>query len=1123
MVRAFAIMLGAMLPLGWGAEVVPAPPGPVRPGKPAETAGEIEAAMRKLRVAPGFKLELFASEPMIQNPVSFAFDEAGRAFVVETHRRRTSVFDIRNHPEWLDDDFSFRTVLDRSNFFRKVLTPENKALSPKIVQDRNGDGVFDARDLEVESERVRMLVDQNGDRVADRATTFAEGFNTLVSGVAAGVLARKGDVYFTSIPDLWRLRDRDQDGVAESRQRLATGFGVHIAFGGHDLHGLQIGPDGRLYFSIADRGLDVETEGRRLSNPDSGAILRCNLDGSGLEIYATGFRNPQELVFDHQGNLWTVDNNGDGGDRARLIYVVEGGDYGWRIAWQHQPNMGMWNYERLWEMAPTNTSAHVLPPVAHISHGPAGLAFNPGTGMPLSYRNHFFLADFPGGVLTFSVAPQGASFAAGPVRELIDQMWPVDVGFGPEPGLYVLDWVEGWEKTGKGRLYRIFDPVAAADPLAAQAKRYLAEGFDQRSAPELAGMLAHADYRVRLEAQFALASRGVAATNVLVPAALPGGQVLPFEPARLHAIWALGQIARGAPEVAQYLLPVADSSSDPDGIEPRVQALKILGELKWPLAYQALYRAAGDGQPRVRYFGLIGLGKMGNPDSIEPILQTLRASGESDAHLRHAAVMALTWINDIDQLEVAAKDSAAAVRLGALLAMRRLGRPEVAMFLYDAKPIVALEATRAIYDEPITNAFGQLAGRITQPTLPRAAMKRVLHANHRLGNLANALALTEFAATTNFIPELRVEALDLLSRWGDPIGRDWLLGDWRPSPAREARAAGIALRSELSRLVGAGPAEVRIAAAQAAARLQIDSVGQDLFNILSRNYEPEKVRHQALETLGALRHARLREALKLALEDKDPVLRKLAANLQSRLQPADATNTHLRQLQNGTVPEKQAALDQLAKVQNPAVDAVLLMWLDRVSTGKAPPEMHLEILEAARQRTDSLVQSALHRFEQSRQNAGSTNATTAPYAETLVGGDAEAGRKIFFERTDVQCLRCHKVGGQGGELGPDLTGIGARATREDLLESIIAPNAKLTAGFENLLIKMQDGASYAGLLKGEEAESIILLSAEDGLLRIPKAEIEELDPGLSAMPADAAERLSRRDLRNLVEYLARQK
>ena len=99
------------------------------PGPPGNTnSAELDLAVKKLRLTPGFKAEVFAAEPLIQNPVSFAFDEQGKAFVVETHRRRTSVFDIRNHPDWLEADFSFRTVADRSNFFRKVLVPGNTNL-----------------------------------------------------------------------------------------------------------------------------------------------------------------------------------------------------------------------------------------------------------------------------------------------------------------------------------------------------------------------------------------------------------------------------------------------------------------------------------------------------------------------------------------------------------------------------------------------------------------------------------------------------------------------------------------------------------------------------------------------------------------------------------------------------------------------------------------------------------------------------------------------------------------------------------------------------------------------------------------------------------------------------------
>src|SRR5688572_19475460 len=237
---------------------------------PASDEGEL--AVAQFKVPKGFKAELFAAEPLLANPVSFYIDQHNRFFVVETYRRKNAVIDIRNQMHWLDDDTASRTVAARVAMVKKYSDPPTLEGFTK------------------DSERLKLLEDRDRDGKADFDTVFADGFNRIEEGIAAGVLVRGDDVYFANIPSLWRLRDTNRDGAADVRDELHYGYGVRYNFNGHDLHGLRFGPDGKLYFSMGDRGLHVEKtpDKRTVSYPDGGAVLRCNPDGTELELFATG-------------------------------------------------------------------------------------------------------------------------------------------------------------------------------------------------------------------------------------------------------------------------------------------------------------------------------------------------------------------------------------------------------------------------------------------------------------------------------------------------------------------------------------------------------------------------------------------------------------------------------------------------------------------------------------------------------------------------------------------------------------------------------------------------------------------------------------------------------------------
>jgi quinoprotein glucose dehydrogenase len=1072
-------------------------------------------AIKRMTAPAGTEITLFAAEPMLANPVCFCFDEKGNLYVAETFRLHAGVTDNRSHlkkTNWLDDELACRSVEDRLAMYKKHLGKE-----------------FDT--YTKQHERVRKLVDTDGDGLPDKAFVFADGFNTPLSGIGAGLLAREGKVWYTCIPDLWLLQDTKGEHKADFRQSLHYGFGVHTAYLGHDLHGLKMGPDGRIYFSSGDRGLNIQAHGKVVANVDSGSVLRCNPDGSELEIVATGLRNPQELVFDQYGNLFTGDNNADGGDRARWVHIVEGGDSGWRIGYQEMKKptrLGPWNAEKMWHTEHDGQSAHLVPPVGYLGNGPSGVTYHPGIAqIPDRYKEHFFMCDFKGspgqsGIHTFQLKPRGASFEFAKTPErFVWSTLATDCDFGPDGAFYLSDWVDGWEQTGKGRIYKIADPQKAKDPAVLEVKKILAEGMSKRSKAELFRLLGHADMRVRQEAQFALVdqqavlelSMAAGASGVRSPVSgVKGAEYSKL--ARLHGIWGLGMLHRRNPKNGAILAALPPLLDDADA-DVRCQALNVLGEARYLDAFLAMVNHVKVEEPRVRFCAALALGKLGKVDAIPHIVDMLRDNADKDPYLRHAGVMALVTINDRETILSISTDPSPSVRLASLLAMRRLGMREAARFLADPEPKLMLEAARAINDQPIDECLPQLAEMTNRNGISEPLMYRAVNANFRLKKTANAEALAKFAGRADVPESLRLEALDCLKSWDEPSGRDRIVGLYRPVPAGPAADAGAAMRANLGSIF-AGTNKVRAEAAKLAAKFGIKEVGPALLEVATDNKRPAALRVESLKALAVLKDGQLSRAVKLALSDNDARLRTEGRRILAVLEPAAILDEVRKALDSADSIDRQGAFAILGDLKEPGATDILASWLDKLLEKTVPAEVQLELLEAAAKHKEIVIAEKLAKYEASR----STKDQLGKWAESLYGGDAESGRRIFLERSEVSCLRCHKIEGTGGDVGPNLSGIGAKQKREYLLEAIVDPDKQIAQGYETVVLTLVDGKVKSGILKSEDKKEVRLMTPEGTIIVVPIAEIDTRTRGPSAMPADLVRHLSRRDLRDLVEFLA---
>jgi putative membrane-bound dehydrogenase-like protein len=1074
------------------------------------------------KIADGLELSLWATDSLAPDPIALQIDDAGTIYLTRTNRSKNSEFDIRGYRQWMTPSIALQSVEDRRAFLRATFAPELSEENAWLP-DLNHDSIHDWHDLTVEKDEVWKLEDTNKDGMADVSKRILEDFNEEVTDVAGALLVRKEDVFVGVGPDMWRLWDTNGDGVLDEKTSIAHGFAVHIGFGGHGMSGAIEGPDGKIYWGIGDIGANLTTlDGTNHKYPNQGVIVRSNPDGSNFEVFARGLRNTHEFVFDAYGNIISSDNDGDhAGESERLVHIVEGSDAGWRSNWQYgkytdPKNNGynVWMDEKMYVPRWEGQAAYFIPPITNYHNGPTGMAFNPGTALGSDWIDKFFLVEFVGDpsrshIWSFGLRPKGASFELDNEVDVLSGVLPTGIQFGPDGALYLADWVNGWGTKNYGRVWKL-DVTPNKNDLEIErlkTRDLMLLDYGDQSNDELVALLGYPDMRIRKKAQFELATRTFWGYRALK-------KVLKEENnqfARIHAIWGIGQIAANDLDKAAPLL-VLLADEDPEIV---AQAIKVMGDVKYQKAAVSLVPMLQNENDRVKFYAAQALGRLAYEPAVGPLLKLLAANNDEDLYLRHAAVLALSRIGKSEPIVALANDPNRSLRLAAVLVLRRMQDKEVALFLQDHDEYIAAEAARAINDDwSIPEAMPALAAMLAAGNLTsEPLLRRAINAALRVGGDQELENLIAFSKRTNVPNNLRGEALATLANWASPSVLDRVDGRFRGEVHRDSGLIKSKMEHEIPIFLKEKDPDLLIGVSKTLAALGIDNHNKELLEIMRKNTVPS-VRAAMLEALGVLEKEKINDALTLGMRDPSQEVRETAVGLLGKLEIPESQLPILVDafFKTGSGGEQQRMLGVLGDMPLAKSEPILKKLIQKGKQNQLSPNVILDLIEAVEASKSVGLIAQLGQLK-------SGGHTVDAYQETLYGGRWWQGRSVFTNNPTAQCVRCHAVAGSGGKVGPPLDHIGSILTREQILESLIEPGARLAPGYGTVVLTLKDGQKVTGILEEETKDALLLRTSDAEPMEIAASRIQKRENMPSAMPAMGL-MISKRELRDLIEYLS---
>ncbi len=948
-------------------------------------------------------------------------------------------------------------------------------------------------------DRILILEDSDSDGVADKTHVFYQD-PILNKGhglcLLPGLDGKSWRVIVSCADQVFSLYDDDGDLKADRREPLFTGMpGTDHD---HGLHAFVFGPDGKLYFNFGNSGkqlLDkngkpvVDMAGNVVNDKrkpyQEGMVFRCDLDGSNVETLGWNFRNNWEISVDSFGTLWQSDNDDDGNRGTRINFVMEFGNYGYKdeltgAGWKTpRTNLEKSIPLQHWHL----NDPGVVPNMLQTGAGsPTGILVYEGDLLPEVYRNQVIHCDAgPNVVRAYPAQPDGAGYSAY-IQRILEgtrDKWfrPSDVCVAPDGSLIIADWYDPgvgghrMQDVERGRLFRV----------APSGSKWSVPKVDVSTIDGAIEALQSPNLCTRYLAWQKLHGEGekaeLALQKLLAESDSPR--------MRARAFWLLAKTPESGLATAFDTL----RNDDPD---LRIAALRAVRQFAnsdemiqlgsgckqfdvpcSQLPLLAVSQLVNDASPRVRRECAIALRFQHSSDKARFWAQlAIQHDGIDRWYLEALGIGAgndwdaclLTFEAHLKESRLHQRKTNQAKQLDILWRSRSSKTPTLLAGAIASKRLSFRDVPR------LMRAFDFLSGETKDDVLFDLAFEYSAQGDEQRAQFVNTEAVN------------RLGSFDITKKDGGVETLNKMLD----------KANGTSLFVTLVdkfAMADRYPELLELAVARPDEQLGVDAIrtllqkGQG--ELISRSLRSEKpetgiATARVLEVSGDGRASGL---LLPIINDKDA--------------PTELRRASAR----ATAASKNGAQRMLALVKSNKLDKVLIPAVASKLHSSTQKDIRAEAVK-------------LFPLPPSKNQK-----PLPPIGELMKRKGNVAKGKVMFNTTGT-CAKCHKVNGEGKEVGPDLSEIGKKLSRQAFWESIIFPSAGISHNYENYIVVLSDGNTATGLKINDTADSVTIKGADAIARTFKKDDIDEIvKQNTSIMPADIQKLMTEEELVNVVEYM----